>query len=80
LRILPVDITNCAQNIRAKQIGKGYKKNVFIYLMNLKVPYIRKYGLKQINDYLTSLNYTLDNVVNSEYIYIHNDLEPRTYF
>ena len=35
---------------------------------------------KQINDYLTSLNYTLDNVVNSEYIFIHNDLKPRSYF
>jgi len=63
----------------AEQTLKRHKPMIIV---EIKDKHLQRFNSnpKQINDYLTSLNYILDNVVNSEYIYIHKDLEPRTYF
>jgi len=58
------------------------KKHKLMIVVEIKDKHLQRFNSnsKQIYDYLTSLNYTLDNVVNSEYIFIHNDLKPRSYF
>jgi len=58
------------------------KKHKLMIVVEIKNKHLQRFktSSKEIHNYLTSLNYTLDNVVNSEYIYIHNDLKPRSYF
>lgn len=58
------------------------KKHNPMIVVEIKDKHLQRFNssAKEIHNYLTSLNYTLDNVVNSEYIYIHNNLEPRIYF
>ena len=61
---------------------KTLKKHKPMIVVEIKEKHLRRFNTspEQIHEYLTSLDYILDNVVNSEYIYVHKSIEMRTYF
>jgi len=65
-----------------KGAEKTIKKHKPTIVVEIKDKHLERFNSssKEIHKFLKGLNYTLDNVVNSEYIYTHNDLEPRDYF